>query len=159
VEKMGRIDDNLSGDEKIVYRTGLHWVTFCGPAMLLFLAGVSIQSKGKPAIVLFIIGLVWAILSYITLRTTEFAITNKRVLVWTIFPWKKLHDLALDGIADAAVYQPSLGKFLDFGKITIVLVNGKRVSRRLVSAPYELLKNLSEQVEATRGRRQEPPQK
>jgi hypothetical protein len=159
VEKMSRIDDNLSGDEKIVYRTGLHWVTFCGPAMLLFLAGVSIQSKGKSAIVLFIIGLVWAILSYITLRTTEFAITNNRVLVWTVFPWKKLHDLALDEIADAAAYQPSLGKFLDFGKITIVLVNGKRVSRRLVSAPYELLKNLSEQVEATRSKQQGPPQK
>ena len=65
---MGHIDDNLSGDEKIVYRTGLHWVTFCGPAMLLFLAGVSIPSKGMSAIVLFIIGLVWAILSYITLQ-------------------------------------------------------------------------------------------
>ncbi len=149
---MGRLDDNLNGDEKIVYRTGLHWVAFCGPAMLLFLAGISIQSKGMPAIVFFIIGLVWAILSYITLQSTEFGITNNRVLICTVFPWKKLHDLALVDIADAAVYQPSLGKLLDFGKITIALVNGKRVSRRLVSAPHELLKHLSEQVEAIRNK-------
>ena len=90
---MGHIDDNLSGDEKIVYRTGLHWVTFCGPAMLLFLAGVSIQSKGKPAIVLFVIGLAWAILSYVTLQNTEFGVTNNRILIKTIFPWRKLQDV------------------------------------------------------------------
>jgi hypothetical protein len=156
---MGHIDDNLSGDDRIVYRTGLHWVAFCGPAMLLFLAGVSIQPKGRTAIVLFIIGLVWAILSYIALQTTEFGITNNRILIWTVIPWKKLHDLALVEIADAAVYQPSLGKLLNFGKITIVLVNGKRVSHRLVNAPYEFLKNLSQQVEAARTRNQEPPRK
>lgn len=156
---MNHIDDNLSGDEKIVYRTGLHWVAFCGPAMLLFLAGVSIQSKDMTAIVLFIIGLVWAILSYIALQTTEFGITSSRVLIWTVIPWKKLHDLALVDIADAAVYQPSLGKLLDFGKITIVLVNGKRVTRRLINAPYELLKNLSQQVEAAHVRQHENPRK
>jgi hypothetical protein len=156
---MSHIDDNLSGDERIVYCTGLHWVAFCGPAMLLFLAGVSIQSKGTTAIVLFVIGLVWAILSYIILQTTEFGITNNRVLIWTVFPRKKLNDLALVDIADAAVYQPSLGKLLDFGKITIVFVNGKRFSRRLVNAPYEFLKNLSQQVEAARARQQEPSRK
>jgi hypothetical protein len=156
---MGHIDEDLSGDEKVVYRTGLHWVAFCGPAMLLFLAGVSIQSKGMPAIVLFAIGLVWAILSYIALQSTEIGITNSRVLIRSVFPWKKLHNAALVEIADAAVYQPSLGKLLDFGKITIVLVNGKRISRRLVRAPYELLKNLSQQVEASRSRQQELPPK
>src|SRR5512143_194639 len=96
---MGHIDDNLSGDEKIVYRTGLHWVAFCGPVMLLFLAGISIQSGGRTSVVLFIIGLIWAILSYIALQTTEFGITNNRLLIWTTLPWKKLHDLALVEIA------------------------------------------------------------
>ena len=155
---MGHIDDNLSGDEKIVYRAGLHWVAFCGPAMLLFLAGISIPSKGTPAIVCFIIAAIWAVLSYITLQNTEFGITNNRILIWTVFPRKKLQEISLIEIADAAVYLPSLGKLLNFGKITIVLANGRKVSRRLVNAPYELLKNLSQQVDAAQGRQQGPPQ-
>lgn len=157
VRYMGRIDDNLSRDEKIVYRTGLHWVTFCGPAMLLFLAGISIRSKGTSAIVLFIIGVVWAVLSYIALQYNEFGVTNKRILIWTVFPWKKLQDAALVDIADAAVYQPTLGKLLNFGKISIVLVNRKKITRRLVNAPYDLLTNLSQQVETAGGKQQVPP--
>jgi hypothetical protein len=154
---MGHIDDNLMSDEKIVYRTGLHWVAFCGPAILLFLAGISIPTKGLSAIVLFIVAAIWAIITYIALQNTEFGITNKRILIWTVFRWKKLQNAELITIADAAVYQPTLGKFLDFGKITIVLINGKRISRRLVNAPHIFLKNLSQQVEATRIQEQEHP--
>lgn len=154
---MSHIDDNLNSGEKIVYRTGLHWVAFCSPALLLFLAGVSIRSGSRTSVVLFMVGLVWGILSYIALQNNEFGITNDRILVWTVFPWKRLRNISLHEIADAAVYQPSLGKFLNFGKITIALVHGGRVTYRLVNAPYELLKNLSQQVEAVRARQQERP--
>ena len=45
--------------------------------------------------ILFVIALVWAVLSYVVLQNTEFVITNNRLLIWTVFPWKKLHDIAL----------------------------------------------------------------
>jgi hypothetical protein len=156
---MGHIDDNLSGDEKILYRAGLHWVILFGPAMLLFLAGISIPSKGMSAMILFIIATAWAVLSYIILQNTEFGITKNRVMIRTVFPWKRLHDIALIEVADVAIYQPSLGKLLNFGKITIVLVSRKKISHRLVNAPNELLTNLAQQVKTARGKQQEPPQK
>ena len=149
---MGYIDDKLSGNEKIVYRVGLHWVMFLGPAIFIFLAGISIPASGTPAVVLFIIAILWAALSYVVLLNTEFVVTNNRLLIWTVFPWKKLYDIAFVEIANASVYEPSLGKLLNFGRITIVLNNGKRISRRLVSGPYELLKHLSQQVEIARGK-------
>jgi len=155
---MGHIDDNLSGNEKIIYRTGLHWVILFGPAMLLFLAGISIPSKGMSATILFIIGVIWAILSYIILQNTEFGITDNRVLIWTVFPSKKLHDIAFIEIADVAIYQPSLGKLLNFGKITIVLAKRKKVTYRLVNAPYEFLTNLQRQVDVARGKQEGPSQ-
>ena len=149
---MGYIDDKLRGNEKIVYRVGLHWVMFLGPAIFIFLAGISIPASGTPAIVLFIIAMLWAVLSYVALLNTEFVVTNNRLLIWTVFPWKKMYDIALVEIVNASVYEPSLGKLLNFGRITIVLNNGKRISRRLVSGPYELLKHLSQQVETARGK-------
>jgi uncharacterized membrane protein YdbT with pleckstrin-like domain len=155
---MGHIDDNLGENEKIIYRTGLHWVILLGPALLLFLAGISIPSKGMSAMILFIIAAIWSILSYIILQNTEFGITNNRLLIWTIFPRKKLHDIAFVEIADVSIYQPSLGKLLNFGKLTIIFAKRKRVSRRLVNAPYEFLTNLQQQVDAVRSKQQEPPQ-
>lgn len=155
---MGHIDDNLSGNEKIIYRAGLHWVILFGPAILLFLAGISIPSKGMSATILFIIGVIWAILSYIILQNTEFGITDNRVLIWTVFPSKKLHDIAFIEIADVAIYQPSLGKLLNFGKITIVLAKRKKISHRLVNAPYEFLTNLQQQVDVARGKQEGPSQ-
>ena len=156
---MSHIDDNLSGDEKIVYRTGLHWVIFCGPAMLLFLSGISISSKGMSAMILFAIALAWGVLSYIVLQNNEFVITNNRLLVWTVFPWKKLKSVTFAEIANTGVYQPTLGKLLNFGKITIVLSSGKSISHRMVNSPYELLMHLQQLVEAARGKQQEPPPK
>ena len=154
---MGYIDDILGDNEKIVYRVGLHWVMFLGPALFLFLAGISIPANGRPAIVLFMIGILWAVHVYISLQNTEFVVTNNRFLLRTVFPWKKLHDIPLVEIANATFYQPSLGKLLNFGRIIIVLHNGKRISHRLVSGPYELLKHLSQQVEAAAGSEQKAP--
>lgn len=155
---MSHIDDNLSGDEKIVYRTGLHWVMFCGPAVLLFLSGISISSKGMSAMILFAIALAWGVLSYIVLRNNEFAITNDRLLVWTVFPWKKLKSVTFAEIANMGVYQPTLGKLLNFGRTTIVLLNGRKISHRMVNSPYEFLMYLQQQVEAARGKQQASPQ-
>ena len=155
---MGHIDDNLRGNEKIVYRTGLHWAVLGFPAILLFLSGISISTKGMSAVILFAIALIWGILSYIVLQNNELAITNDRLLVWTVFPWKKLKSVAFADIVKTGFYQPTLGKFLNFGSITIVLSGGKNISYKLVNSPHELLMRLGEFTESARGERQEPPQ-
>ena len=159
VGQMNHIDDKLNGDEKIVYRTGLHWVILCGPAILLFLSGISISSKGMSAMILFAIALAWGVLSYVVLRNEEFAITNDRLLVWTVFPWKKLKSVTFAEITNMGVSQPTLGKLLNFGKITIVLSNRKRISHRMVNSPYELLMRLQHLVEAVRDTQRESPPK
>ena len=152
---MGRINNKLNGDEKIVYHAGLHWVILGGPAILLFLSGISISTKGMSAMILFAIALAWGILSYVILQNNEFVITNNRLLVWTVFPWKKLKSVAFAEIANMGVSQPTLGKLLNFGKITIVLSSKKSITHRMVNSPYELLMPLQQLVESARGIQQE----
>ncbi len=155
---MSHIDNSLRENEKIVYRTGPHWAILGFPAILLFLSGISISTKGMSAVILFSIASAWGILSYVVLRYNEFAITNERLLVWTVFPWKKLKDVAYTDIIKTAFYQPTLGKLLDFGTITIILSGGKKVTYRLVSAPHELLMRLEELIELSRDASQESPE-
>ncbi len=154
---MGHVDNSLRENEKVIYRTGPHWAILGFPAILLFLAGMSISTKGVPAVILFSIASAWGILSSVVLRNNEFVITNERLLIWTVFPWKKLKDVAYTDIKKTAFYQPTLGKLLDFGTITIVLSGGKKATYRLVSAPHELLMRVEELVELSRQTSEESP--
>ena len=153
---MSRIDESLSEDERIIYRTGLHWVILGFPALLLFLSGISIRSKGTSAIIIFLAALLWGILSYVVLQYNEFVVTNKRLLVWTVFPWKKLRSETFANIAKLGLYQPTLGKFLNFGRITIALSGKRGLSYRMVNAPHELLMRLQNFIEEAHETQQEP---
>ena len=142
---MSSIDDNLRENERIMYRTGLHWVAFGGPLILLFVAGLSIPTKGMPAILLLIVATVWTLLVTRNLQMTEFVITDKRIYVQRWFALKRSYDVAISEIVDVEIYQPALGKLLNFGKIIIHLPSKKRVSFRLVSAPVIFLMKFQEE--------------
>ncbi len=152
---MTHIDNYLKENEKIIYRTGTHWVILGAPALLLFLAGVSISTHGTSSTVLFVIAVMWIILSYVIYQHTEFAVTNSRLLIRTIFPWKNFKEVGLTEVANTGLYQPTLGKFLNFGKITIGLANGRHLTHRMVNSPYLFLMTLQQQAEAVRGMQQD----
>ncbi len=156
---MIHVDNHLRGNEKIVYRTGTHWAILGAPSLLLFLAGISISSHGMSSVILFIIAVIWIILSYVIYRNTEFTVTNSRLLIRTVFPWKKLNEIGLAEVANTGLYQPTLGKFLNFGKITIGLANGRHLTHRMVNSPYQFLMILQQQAEAIRGMQQDSPTK
>ena len=124
--------------EKTVYSTKLHWITVAPPALLMILSGLSISSKGMGAVVVLAISLIWAILSSISLERSEFLVTAEMIVVRTGFPVRRSYDLSLTEVEGAQVYQPSLGKVLNFGKLTVKMKNGKRLSFRLVRDPLQL---------------------
>lgn len=142
---MSSIDDNLKENERVTFRTGLHWVIFGGPLILLFMAGLSIPSKGMPAIILLIVATIWTLLATRSLQMTDIAITNNRIFVKRWFALKKLFDISIAEIVDVEIYQPALGKLLNFGKIIVHLPNKKRISFRLVSDPVTFLMKFQEE--------------
>lgn len=143
---LGYIDDNLTEDEHIVYRAKLHWTTLLGPTLLAFLAILWIPSKGFSAVVLLFIAALWGISSSVSLKTSEFIVTNKRVLIQKGFLRKKSYELLLTKIEGIEVYQPILGRMLNFGKIVIRSTGGIRHSLRLAENPLEFRKRVQEQI-------------
>ncbi|MBA4416810.1 MAG: hypothetical protein C0392_02695 [Syntrophus sp. (in: bacteria)] len=127
----------------IKYRTGLHWVIVLGPALLMGLAGISIPSKGTNAFMLLVAATIWGILASISLRTSEILLTRDRILSKIGFPWRRSHDFPYENITGVDIYQPTLGKILDFGKVTILLEGRKKKSFRMVNAPLTFKKELS----------------
>jgi len=47
---MSYIDDNLKENERVVYRTKLHWAMLLGPGTLMVIGGLSIPAKGCPGL-------------------------------------------------------------------------------------------------------------
>jgi len=145
------VDQNneLLAGERIIYQTKLHWVLFLGPAMLIILGGLWVPAKGLPAIVLVAIGLAWGILSYRKYFNSYIHVTNKKVIICASSLMRRPYKIPLAGITYADYNQPSLGAFLNFGKITII--HGKQYKSvfRMVSSPADLVTAVREQVAVT----------
>jgi len=147
---MGYIEDNLIEKERVIYRTKLHWATLFGPGMLIVLGGLWIPSKGMSALAMLTLGVIWAVFSSISLQNSEIGITDKRLLLRVGFPLRRTCDIVLEKIQMVDIYQPSLGKFLNFGKIIIQSVGGKRYAFRMIASPVELRDEVAKQVDAIR---------
>jgi uncharacterized membrane protein YdbT with pleckstrin-like domain len=137
---------NLQENEQVVYRTGFHWVMLLGPAMVIIIGGVSVPSRGVGALILLVIGVVWAIFSIISYRNSEFLITDRRLLAWYGFPWKKIYDIPLTTIEYIDMHQPALGNILNFGKIIIRHTGGLGRSIRMIPNPIVFIKTVQEQI-------------
>ncbi len=79
---MGYIEQNLMSGEKVIYRTKLHWIIFFWPATFLFIAIIGFASGSGAIGGLFIfLAALTGISSFINYSTSEFGVTNKRILI------------------------------------------------------------------------------
>lgn len=132
---MNSIYQRMPKDEEIIWSTKCHWAMLLGPIVVIILGGLAVRSHGVPAFVLIAFGLVWCVLSYITLDRTEIGLTEKRVLISTAFPLPRLYDIPLNDVVGIDFYQPALGSLMNFGKIWIVYRGRNRCLIRFVSSP------------------------
>jgi hypothetical protein len=81
-ESMGYVEKNLLPNEQITYRARLHWIVYLVPVSLMAIAtAAALVGGGVAAIVVGVVGLVLLIPPWIRSASSEFAITNKRVLI------------------------------------------------------------------------------
>lgn len=143
---MSNIEDKLEEGESITFKTDLHWAIFSAPLLVILIAGLSIPAKGMSAVILLAIGTAWSILSAISRQKNAYVITTRRVLVQRWFALKRFYDIPHSEILHLDINQPTLGKLLNFGRITLYLSRKRRVSFRLVNAPFDFLAKLKEQI-------------
>jgi uncharacterized membrane protein YdbT with pleckstrin-like domain len=147
---MSYIEDKLTDGERVIYCTKLHWAILLGPGMIIVFAGLWIPSKGISALVLLALGVIWGIFSSISLQNSEIGITDKRLLLRVGFPLKRTCDIPLENVRMVDTYQPSLGKFLNFGKIIIQTAGGRRYAYRMIASPVELRDEAAKQANLIR---------
>ena len=154
---MGFVDQSLMPGEQVTYRATLHWIIF-GPPILLGLLAVLLVAFGMSnrdaAVVaglggfLFGAACVLAVSRLITLKTSEFAVTNKRVLIKVGFIRRHSLELLLTKVEGIGVDQGILGRILGYGTIVVAGTGGTKESFQDIAEPLEFRKHVQAGVAA-----------
>jgi uncharacterized membrane protein YdbT with pleckstrin-like domain len=83
----------------------------------------------------------------IIMFTTEFAITNRRVIAKTGFIHRHTLEMLLSKIESVAVHQNILGRVLNFGTVTITGTGGTKESFRAIIEPLTVRRKIHEIIE------------
>ena len=168
---MSYVNDNLMPNERVLFSARIHPAIFLpfGFSFLLTIAlgiyALSLAGQQSPASstastfpflpvvllfssgMLFIYSVVLGIEELIVMFTTEFAVTNRRVIAKTGFIRRHTLEMLLSKIESVAVQQSVLGRMLDFGMVTVTGTGGTKESFRSILQPLAVRKKINEIIE------------
>ena len=128
---MGKyVQKTLLKDEKVTFETWYHWIIYFWPAVLL---AAAVFTFGWTLIV----AIPWWISSWVNRGTSEFAITNKRVIVKVGWIRRQTIEIHLSKVESVDVVQGIFGRMLGWGTITVVGTGGSREPFNLIANPLE----------------------
>ena len=157
---MASLDDQLLAGERIVYRTRPHWILFGGPLFLAVVGialGVTLQLAAGDywyvGAVLIGVALLLAVPPTIRYLSSDFAVTDKRVLARMGILHRQALETLLTKIEGIGVEQDLWGRVLGFGTITITGTGGTRESVAGIPRPLEFRRQVQAQIVAQDERR------
>jgi uncharacterized membrane protein YdbT with pleckstrin-like domain len=151
---MSYIEKNLMTGESIMYRAKLHWIVFLWPIIWFVLAGLSLTKYGNTeggkilAGIFILLAIIMGIGSQIKYSTSEFGITNKRVIVKVGFIRRNSIEVLLSKVEGIQVNQGILGRILGYGSIVVSGTGGTKGPFHKISNPFEFRKKAQEQIAA-----------
>ena len=151
---MSYIDNNLIAGEQVTYRTRLHWLVLLPPALLfvlwLPLAWYMAQGDLQGFFwVPLVIGLAAMVPAIVKRQSSDFAVTNKRVMMKAgVFTTRSV-ELFLNKIEAIAVDQSLLGKMFGYGDIAITGSGGTSEAFSHIQGPMEFRRAVQSVTDAT----------
>ncbi|MBS0364931.1 MAG: PH domain-containing protein [Proteobacteria bacterium] len=134
---MSYVENNLLPGERVAFRTRLHRIIFLAPgifSLIFFLLSAFVH----PFAVVLLLPLAWLLVRFIEYFTSEFAVTDKRVIIKVGAVSTRTLELQLAKVETIAVNQGLIGKMAGYGDITVTGTGGSKERFKRVSAPLEL---------------------
>src|ERR1043165_7458773 len=174
---MSYIVHNLMPNEKVLFIARVHPAVFL-PAIVsfiltiaLFIYGLSnaavVSTTGSPppeinatktifgmfmlcfSGFMLLYSILLGIQALIIILTTEFGVTNRRVIAKTGFIRRHTLEMLLSKIESIAVRQNILGRLLDFGTVTVTGTGGTKESFRAIVEPIAVRKKINQIIEGS----------
>jgi len=162
---MSYVNDNLLPNEKVHFRAKINAVIFL-PAIVAFLgvlfffvlamtsADTGDSSSLPEGFLHFLLAIVFllytirvAIRAMVIMLTTEFAVTNRRVIAKRGFIRRHTLEMFLKQIESVSVKQNVLGRLLKFGTVTVIGTGGTRERFKAITDPVKTRKIIQQIIE------------
>ena len=165
---MSYVNDNLMPNEQVLFTARIHPAIILPPTLSFVLTiaiGIfALTSAGQPGTsvltlsaisvvffclsgLLLIYSIVLGLQAVTVMFTTEFVVTNRRVIAKTGFIRRHSLEMLLTKIESVAVNQSILGRLLNFGVVTVTGTGGTKESFRAIVGPFAVRKKISEIIE------------
>ncbi|MFZ0633124.1 MAG: PH domain-containing protein [Acidobacteriaceae bacterium] len=163
---MSYIDKTLVPGEKVVYTTKLHWIVMLGHLFtcLIFLAGAgylayylydnrgalqpnTLHSLEVGLAALLVLALLVFFMGSLRRNATEMAVTTRRVVVKTGLTSRRTIEMLLNKIETIEVDEPTMGRMLGYGSITIIGTGGTSEPFHKIAHPLEFRSRVQQEIE------------
>jgi uncharacterized membrane protein YdbT with pleckstrin-like domain len=138
---MSYVDSNLLEGERVMYRTRLHWRLFVPPILFALIVSIPLawiayaETWNVFAWIPLAIALLWFLAALIRRQTSEFVVTNKRVLMKVgVFTVRSI-ELLLAKVEAIAVHQSLTGRVLGYGDIVLTGSGGTKEPFSTIQSP------------------------
>jgi len=122
---LGYIDKHLTTDETIIYQTKLNWTEYI-KGLVFIILGLLFGTYGA---IIIIIGIITLGISYFKISSSEFVVTDKRVLIKVgILKKNRSLETMLNKIEGIHVEQGIIGKMVNSGSIMVIGTGGGQKS-------------------------------
>jgi uncharacterized membrane protein YdbT with pleckstrin-like domain len=153
---MGYVDKHLLEGERVVYRARLHRIIFV-PPLALALLGIIVailidvylknpQVAGITGVAFLIVALVFAFPRFIRYTSSEFVVTNKRVIVKVGLVQRQTLELVLTKVETIGVEQTIFGRILNYGTIIITGTGGTKEPFKDIASPLQFREQVQSQL-------------
>ncbi|MGC1855116.1 MAG: PH domain-containing protein [Candidatus Aquirickettsiella sp.] len=148
---MGYIDKTLLPDEKVIYRSHPHWIVVFRSLIGLILIAAFLMMGARHTLLIIclfsLLGLAACISGMIVYYSSEFGITDKRVIMKSGFISRYAFENSLDRIEGVEINQSIMGRILDYGSIRIRGVSGTNELFSAVRYPFRFRYKILEEIE------------
>jgi uncharacterized membrane protein YdbT with pleckstrin-like domain len=153
---MGYAEKHLMEGERIVYRARLHRVIFVPPLVLALVGAVAAilihiylanpMAAGIVGVAFLIVALLVASPRFIRYMSSEFVVTNKRVIVKVGFVQRQTLELVLAKVETIGVEQTILGRILNYGTIIVTGTGGTKEPFKDIASPIRFREHVQAQL-------------
>lgn len=150
---MGYVERHLLPNERVVYKTRLHWVLFLRPALVALgglVLAILLSRVPDPAwlgyagVAVVVTALLWGLVRYVELMTSEFAVTTTRLIFKVGLIARYTTEILLSKVESIGVTQSLSGRVLNYGDLTVTGTGGAREVFRRVRDPIGFRNHVQE---------------
>jgi len=152
---VGYIEENLTPGEEIIARAKLHWAPFVSPLIMawlvLFLAVLLMTREDTVCLAclsgfVFLAAVMRFLQAVIIYFTTEFALTNQRIIAKRGYIRQQSLELILNKVESIQVKQPIMGRLFNYGTIVVTGTGGTKEEFPSIASPLELRMSINQQL-------------